>query len=437
VISGLVRRTFVQGDQRTADPGGAVVIGGDYRALGVVRSLGRQGIPVWVLKDEHLVATASRYTRRSLPWPDLEPRRQVEYLLDLGRRHQLKGWVLIPSGDEAVALLARHHATLSEQFRLAVPPWDVTRWAYDKRLTHRLASDVGIDHARTSYPQSREEVAALDWAFPVLLKPAHKERQLNRFTAAKAWRIDDSRTLVARYDEARTLVAPNVIMMQELIPGGGESQFSYAALCLDGRPLASIVARRTRQYPVDFGRYSTFVETIDQPGVEEVARRLIAALRYTGLIEVELKRDPRDGRYKLLDLNPRVWGWHSLGRRAGVDFPYLQWQLIRGESVPELRARSGVRWVRMLTDLPAVAHEMRHGNLSPTTYLRTLRGPLEFAIFAADDPLPALAEIPLSMSLAWKRTAPAWADSLDGVTDFALPDAHAVGLSGPARRPER
>jgi predicted ATP-grasp superfamily ATP-dependent carboligase len=188
---------------------------------------------------------------------------------------------------------------------------------------------------------------------------------------------------------------------------------------------------------VDFGRYSTFVETIEQPEVEAAARRLIVALRYTGLIEVELKRDPRDGRYKLLDLNPRVWGWHSLGQRAGVDFPYLQWQLIRGESVPELRARTGVRWVRMLTDLPAAGREMWRRGLSPATYLRSLRGPLEFAIFAADDPLPALAEIPLSMYLAWKRTAPAWARSLNDVAGYVPPDAHAIGLSGPARRPGR
>ena len=61
-------------------------------------------------------------------------------------------------------------------------------------------------------------------------------------------------------------------MIQELIPGGGETQFSYGAICENGRVLASVVARRTRQYPVDFGRSSSFVETVDAPAVEQAAR---------------------------------------------------------------------------------------------------------------------------------------------------------------------
>src|SRR5205823_461942 len=116
-------------------------------------------------------------------------------------------------------------------------------------------------------------------------------------------------------------------------------QFSFAALCRDGRPLASVVARRTRQWPRDFGRASTYVETIDAPEVEEVARAVLAALRFAGLVEVEFKRDPRDGRLKLLDINPRAWGWHTLGARAGVDFAYLLWRMLNGEDVPELRGR--------------------------------------------------------------------------------------------------
>jgi D-aspartate ligase len=382
-------------DRGAAGSDGAVVIGGDYRALGVVRSLGRRGIPVWVLQDEHGLATASRYTQLSLAWPAVEEAQQIDYLLDLGARHRVDGWVLFPSGDEAAALLAHHHAVLSEHFRLSVPPWEITRWAYDKRLTYRLAMEVGVDVPWTRYPGRREDVVALDCAFPVILKPAHKARQLNRLTAAKAWRVDDRHALLARYDEACSLVAPDLIMIQELIPDAGETQFSYAALCLNGHPLASVVARRTRQYPVDFGRASTYVETVNQPEVEEAARRLLAAIRYSGLIEVEFKRDPRDNRYKLLDMNPRVWGWHTLGQRAGADFPYLLWRLIHDEPLPAVQTRTGVRWVRMVTDLLAAAGEIRRGHLSPCAYLRSLLGPLEFAVFAVDDPLPALVDVPL------------------------------------------
>jgi predicted ATP-grasp superfamily ATP-dependent carboligase len=387
-------------------PAGALVIGGDYRGLGVVRSLGRQGIPVWVLTDEHRIAATSRYARRSLPWPAADQQQQRDYLLELAEQHHLEGWMLFPTGDETAALIARHHAVLAERFRLTTPSWDVIRWAYDKRLTHQLAMDADVAHPWTYYPADRTAVSALDCAFPAILKPAIKNGA-NAFTDAKAWRVTDRATLLAGYDEACTLVAPDVIMIQELIPGGGEQQFSFAALCWEGAPLAWIGARRTRQFPMDFGRSSSYVETNTQPEVEQSARRLIAQLKYTGLIEVEFKRDPRDGSYKLLDINPRVWGWHTLGQRAGVNFPYLLWRLMASESIPQVQAAHPVRWVRMSTDLPTVAREIRRGNISLAAYLQSLRGPLEFAIFAPDDPFPALAELPILSLLAWERRAAA------------------------------
>lgn len=381
---------------------GALVIGGDYRGLGVVRSLGRRGIPVWVLHDEHRVATASRYALRSLSWRAGSDTQQIEYLLDVASQHRLDGWMLFPSGDETAALIAHYHAALSERFRLTTPHWEAMRFAYDKRLTYGLASKLGIDLPWTRYPTNRQEIESLDCPFPVVLKPAIKE-ELNSLTSAKAWRVETREELLARYDEACTLVAPDVIMLQEMIPGGGESQYSYAALCKDGLPIASVTARRTRQYPIDFGRASTYVESVDQPEIEPAAQSLLAAIGHTGLFEVEFKRDPRDGRYKLLDINPRVWGWHTLGARAGVDFPFLAWKMIRGEQLTRAHGRPGVRWMRLAMDLPAALKEMRQGNLSPRIYLHSFRGPLEFAIFAADDPLPAMVDLPMLLWMALER----------------------------------
>src|SRR5205814_2374760 len=210
---------------------------------------------------------------------------------------------------------------------------------------------IGVDQPRTYVLRNRQEVAALECTFPVILKPAFKP-DLNRFTHAKAWRVDDRETLLSSYDEACTLVDPEVIMIQELIPGGGQEQFSFAALCVDGRPLAWITARRTRQYPVDFGQASSYVESVDVPEIEAPSRRLLKAMNSTGLVEVEFKRDLRDGCYKLLDINSRVWGWHTLGLRAGVDFPYLLWRVVSGGELPANRGRGGVPSVRIVTDTP-------------------------------------------------------------------------------------
>lgn len=383
--------------------GGALVMDADYRGLAIVRSLGRRGIPVWVLKHgDQLLATKSRYARRVISWPSEGEQEKVDFLLGLADQEKVRDWVLFPTGDESAALLSRHHAILCEAFQLTTPPWNIFQWGYDKRLTYQLADSIGVSHPWTAYPAGREEILATKCPYPVILKPAYRSC-LNRFTAAKAWRIENREQLLACYDEACTLVDPSVLMVQELIPGGGESQFSYTALCQDGQSIASLTARRARQIPMDFGRASTFVETVDDPGMSKLATRFLRALRYTGVAELEFKRDPRDSELKLLDVNLRVWGWHSLCGAAGVDYPYLLWLLTVGEPVPATKATIGMRWVRMSTDAPTAIREVLHGRLSVREYLRSLESPLAPAIYAADDPLPGVLEIPLLAYLMAKR----------------------------------
>ena len=374
---------------------GALVIGGNLNGLSIARSLGRRGVPVWVTTEPNVkLASFSRYTLRTLPWPSGDCEAQAAYLLEIAGRYQLDQWVLFPTSDETAALLSKFHTALSRRFRVSTPTWDVLRWAYDKRLTYQLAAGEQVPYPATIYPSTEDDLKAVDCVFPAVLKPA-THSVVNRFTAAKAWPVPNREELLARYREARELIPPDLILVQERIPGGGESQFSYAALCCDGQPIASLTARRRRQYPIDFGYSSSFVETVDHPEIVALSRRLLAAIRYTGLVEIEYKFDARDGRYKLLDINPRLWTWSALGGRAGVDFPYLLWQMMVGKRVPEQTGRAGVRWVRMTTDIPAAIHEMFRGRLGLWEYLRCLRGPLEFALAAADDPLPGLLDLPL------------------------------------------
>jgi len=388
-----------------ADCAGAVVTGADYRGLGIVRSLGRRGIPVWVLREDgHFLGAASRYARRSLRWPHGDGFRQVEFLANLAVREGLKGWALFPTTDELVMLLARYHKSLAAHYRLTIPPWDALQWICDKRLLYRLAEDRGVNQPLSFFPRDRDELASLQCQFPVILKPALR-LGINCFTKDKAWPAGDRASLLARYDEACALVGPDMVMVQEIVPGWGEAQFSYAALCRNGRPAASIVARRIRQFPMDFGRFSTYVETVDEPRLVEPAVRLLEAVGFTGIVEVEFKRDPRDGQYKVLDVNPRVWGWHTLGQRAGVDFPHLLWLLVRGEPLPETCGRAGERWMRLSADLPMAICEILKGRLSVWDYLRSLRAPIESAIFAWDDPLPGLLELPSLANLLGKRVS--------------------------------
>ena len=374
---------------------GALVLGANLNGLTIARSLGRRGVPVWVATPPNIrLASCSRYTLRTLPWPDEECEAQVEYLLRVAERYGLDEWVLFPTSDESAALLSKFHVALSRRFRVSTPTWEVLRWAYDKRLTYQIAAREQVDYPLTINPGSEEDLAAAACTFPSILKPA-THASVNRFTADKAWPVTNREELLARYREARELIPPDLILVQELIPGGGESQFSYAALCCDGQPIASLTARRTRQYPIDFGYSSSFVETLDVPEIVEPSRRLLAAMRYTGLVEVEFKFDAPNGGYKLLDINPRLWTWAALGGRAGVDFPYLLWRMLVGKPVQEQTGRKGVSWVRMSTDVPAAIHEMLRGHLSLGAYLHSLRSPVQFALMAADDPLPGLLDLPL------------------------------------------
>jgi len=272
----------------------------------------------------------------------------------------------------------------------------------DKRSLYELAGALGIDHPSTMYPAGVEGLENFNLKFPVILKPAHREIT-NPLTRAKAWQVNNARELMARYKLACEFMPAELIMIQEVIPGGGEAQFSYAALCLNGKVLASLTARRTRQFPIDYGRSSTYVETIAaDPKLEEAAARLLAAVRMTGLVEVEFKRDTR-GSYKLLDVNPRVWTWHALGSRAGVDFPYLLWLLASGNNFCAPKAREGVTWRHFFSDLPAAVAELYRGKLQWKEYFRSLSRADEAAVLAMDDPVPLFFDVPTSFYRFGKR----------------------------------
>jgi predicted ATP-grasp superfamily ATP-dependent carboligase len=379
---------------------GALIVGGAHVSIAVARSLGRQGLPVWLLAN-HPIPSYSRYVKRSFPWLGADHAEGVLSIVDLAKKHNLQGWVLIATGDQDMRLISKNHAMLSKYFRVATPDWVTIQWAYDKRLTYQRAAELGIDFPASFQPRSLADIERLACRFPVILKPAFR-KGIDEFTQAKAWKADDRPQLVALYKRAAALVGNDAIIVQEWIPGGGEAQFSYAALCERGEPVVSLTARRSRQHPIDFGRSSTFVESIEQSEVEELARRFLKSLDYTGVVEVEFKHDSRDGHYKLLDVNGRFWTWNGLGALAGIDFPYLAWRQAMGMSVSPARAQPGVAWMHASRDIMAAYGEMTAGSLTLGKYLKSLGQRLTFANFAIDDPMPAIVELPVA---AWNRFA--------------------------------
>ncbi len=156
-------------------PPGAIVVGGDYQGLGIVRSLGRRGVEVLVVDDEHSISRHSRYTAGSYRFRDLRTDEQtVNALTALAHRRDLEGWVVYPTREETVAALSRHRAELLEYFRIPTPDWSVTQWAWDKRNTYQRAAELGIPTPRTWHVSSEEELHAVDGEAPYVIKPAIK-----------------------------------------------------------------------------------------------------------------------------------------------------------------------------------------------------------------------------------------------------------------------
>jgi len=382
---------------------GAVVIGGDYQGLGIVRSLGRHGVPVCVIDDEKSIARYSRYTTfhqrvRSLR----EAKETVQVLLDIGRMRGLHGWVLFPTRDELVATLSQYREALSEIFRVPTPGWETIKWLWDKRNTYRVAEDLGIPAPQTWYPRTVGDLEMVEGHFPVAVKPAIKEHFIYA-TKDKAWRADTPAELRELFHRALRHIPAEEIMIQDLVPGNGSCQYAYCSLFKKGNSIANLTVCRRRQHPLEFGRSSTYVETVDLPLLEEYSQRLLRAINYYGLVEVEYKRDPRDGQYRLLDINGRTWGYHTIGSRAGVDFPYLLFADQVHDAVESCKGRSGVRWIRLLTDLPTGVFGILNGQIEGRAYLRSLRDYDEEAVFSFEDPLPGMMEITLLPYLYVKR----------------------------------
>jgi predicted ATP-grasp superfamily ATP-dependent carboligase len=242
----------------------------------------------------------------------------------------------------------------------------------------------------------------IDAPFPLVVKPAIKEHFLYA-TKAKAWPAHSRPTLEKLFHRATSIEGSGEVLIQETIPGDGRHQFSYCAFFKNGKSIGSMVTQRRRQHPHDFGRASTFVETVDLPIVEILAERFLRAIDYYGLVEVEFKLDPRDGQFKLLDVNARTWGYHTLGSCAGVDFPRLLYMDQIAENVEPCRGRAGVSWMRLLTDVPTAVLDVLRGRLHYRDYWRSLRNFHAEAVFNGEDPMPGLVEFALLPYLMVKR----------------------------------
>jgi predicted ATP-grasp superfamily ATP-dependent carboligase len=153
---------------------------------------------------------------------------------------------------------------------------------------------------------------------------------------------------------------------------------------------------------MDFGKATTYAVSRHMPELEEMATRILGEIGFYGIAEVEFMKDDKDGLFKFLEINGRPWGWHTLLRAAGLNLPLLLYLKETGREVPVLEGREGVKWVRLITDLPTVFKEITGGRMSIRDYVSSMRGKKHFAVLSTRDPLPFFAEF-LLIPYLWRK----------------------------------
>jgi predicted ATP-grasp superfamily ATP-dependent carboligase len=382
---------------------GAVVIGGDYQGLGIARNLAPLKIPVYLIDQDFCIARYSKYVKKYFRCPRINGNGDFHrFLVRLAEGERLRDWVLFPTMDMAVHVIARGRKELERHYRIPTPEWEITKYLYDKKLTYEIARETGVPVPRTLFPRDEREIMTYNLDYPVILKPSIKDNYFP-FTLQKAVRADNREELIRRYRRMASVIDPAEIMLQEFIQGCPDNLYSFCCLFSDNRVKAKLVAKRPRQHPMQFGTATTYAYTCNIPELEEPATRVLKRVGYYGLCEVEFMRDQKEGAFKLLEINPRTWGWHTLGSRAGVNFSYLLYLDMNGIPVQPHSSESGVKWIRELTDSCIAASEMWRRRLNPLEYLKSVRGKKELAVYRSEDPAPFFVELLCAPYFLYKK----------------------------------
>jgi predicted ATP-grasp superfamily ATP-dependent carboligase len=205
--------------------------------------------------------------------------------------------------------------------------------------------------------------------------------------ARKAIRVASAEELSAEY--AVIAAADRRALLQELIPGDDDC-LVVAACYVDrhSRFRAGFNAQKLVQTPPGFGT-GCIVQTADKPALFERTIRLLRAMEFTGVAEVEYKWDARDREYKLIEVNPRPWDQHRLGTACGVDLMYIAYCDLAGLPEPDVQVRFAPRkWIAEDAFLLSALRLLWRRESGLATLFRQARGKRMFAIWSASDPLP-------------------------------------------------
>jgi len=364
VLQGIRRR--IAGAVR---PAAIVVDVGWVNGLAAIRSLGRAGVPV--IAVDHRESALGFRSRYAVPVISPDPQDEDTFVAFLARlAEELESPIpIFPTHDEPLNAIARGADRLGERFRYPFPAWEVLGRIQSKRAQLEAAERAGIAVPRWS----ADSAAADELGYPVLVKPSSTEGFKRRF-GRQAFRCETRAEVEAAFSEA----AEYEPLVQELIPGGDDELYTLGSyLDRGGEPLGLFCGRKLRQTPPGVGTCrvgeAVWVEEVVDQGL-----RFLRELGHVGVSQVEFKRDPRDGSYRLMEINPRLWQWHGLAAACGVDFPRIAYEDLVGER-PDPARMNGTRRRWAITLLAGERPALQ-------------RPPYVDAVFARDDLKPALVQ---------------------------------------------
>jgi predicted ATP-grasp superfamily ATP-dependent carboligase len=374
-------------------------------ALGIIRCFGRRGIPVIYLDaDKHSLVSYSKYISQKItcPHPEQSEEGYIDTLIDLGAKLDRKP-VIIPTGDSQVLALSRYREDLTQFYDIPISSLEITSRFVNKRLFYKTLEEEKILHPKTYFPKDIDELRLMsrEIAFPYIIKPAFSALFQKEF-GRKCFvihSIKDSESSIRKLND-KTLD----VLLQEIIPGNEIYMFS-TYLNRKSEPLAIFGWDKLKQYPPNFGGgclcQSKWRNTAVQSSIQ-----LLRSAGYHGIAGPEVKKDPRDGQYKLLEINARSVSQNRLPAGCGVDIEYLAYTDITGLSYDEpIRHIDNVMWLDFFPFIATSLIQLTKKDMTMGEIFRPLLAKKIHSIASLADPMPLVAHI---VNLTFKIVARSW-----------------------------
>ena len=375
---------------------GAVVFRGTLGGLGIIRSLGRQGIPViGVDSSRWAYGLLSRYCSQRVMLPakalteeSLDEAAALDALIQLGRTLPSK-YVLYPTSDQIVLFVSRHRDELQRYYYFNFPEHQLLEDLISKRGMYQIALQHSLPTPKTCFPENERDVIGFSETvmYPCLLKSEFSHSPLKR-VKKRMVKVASAKELIDNYRSMATI--DRRIMIQEYIPGEDYQMYLYDAyLNAQSEPQLVFTGRKLRQAPINYGS-GCLCECETFPEFERLVTAFCKAIGYRGLVDIGLKLDVRDRKFKVLDINPRIGQNFRtfVTRREKIDLALAHYLDLTGQAVAEREPFEKRRWIIEDSDILSSIRYYRTGRLSAREWITSFRGVQECAFFNLRDPLP-------------------------------------------------